>query len=71
MSVLVRVKEVAGSWSYTVIPDGEVVGAYGWADSEGEAWQRVSELTGQRLACSHGGTRCAAVDCPNPGIGED
>jgi|694.fasta_scaffold33635_20 hypothetical protein len=71
MSVLVRVKEVAGSWSYTVIPDGQVVGAYGWADSEAEAWGRVVEMTGQTgLACSHEGTRCAAIGCPNPGRGE-
>ena len=47
MSVLVRVKEVAGSWSYTVIPDGQVVGSYGWADSEAEAWERVAEMTGE------------------------
>lgn len=43
----VTVREFAGSWSYTVIPDGELVGTYGWADSEAEAWQRVAALTGE------------------------
>lgn len=43
----VRVRQVAGSWSYTVIPDGELVGTYGWADSEAEAWQRVAALRGE------------------------
>jgi hypothetical protein len=45
MAGMVKVREVAGSWSYTVIPDGQVVGAYGWADSEAEAWERVAEMT--------------------------
>ena len=44
---MVKVKEVAGSWSYTVIPDGALAGTYGWADSEAEAWQRVAALTGE------------------------
>ena len=43
----VKVKELAGSWSYTVIPEGATVGAYGWADSEAEAWQQVAALTGE------------------------
>ena len=43
----VKVKEFAGSWSYTVIPDGALVGTYGWADSEAEAWQRVAALRGE------------------------
>lgn len=47
MAALVKVLEVAGSWSYTVIPDGQVVGAYGWAESEAEAWERVAEMTGE------------------------
>ncbi len=45
MSDTVTVREFAGSWSYTVIPDGATVGTYGWADSETEAWQRVAALT--------------------------
>lgn len=44
MSDTVKVRQVAGSWSYTVIPDGATVGTYGWADSESEAWQRVAAL---------------------------
>ena len=44
---MVTVREVAGSWSYTVIHDGDLVGAYGWADSETEAWQRVAALRGE------------------------
>lgn len=44
---MVEVREVAGSWSYTVIPDGALVGTYGWADSEDEAWQQVAALTGE------------------------
>ena len=47
MSDTVTVKEIAGSWSYTVIPDGATVGTYGWADSEAEAWQRVAALRGE------------------------
>ena len=43
----VKVKELAGSWSYTVVPEGATVGAYGWADSEAEAWQQVAALTGE------------------------
>lgn len=43
----VKVQEVAGSWSYTVIPDGALVGTCGWADSEAEAWQRVAALRGE------------------------
>ena len=43
----VKVKEFAGSWSYTVVPEGATVGAYGWADSEAEAWQQVAALTGE------------------------
>ena len=47
MADMVTVREFAGSWSYTVIPDGELVGTYGWADSEAEAWQQVAALTGE------------------------
>jgi hypothetical protein len=47
MAGLVKVREVAGSWSYTVIPDGQVVGAYGWAESEADAWAQVSALLGE------------------------
>lgn len=47
MADTVKVREVAGSCSYTVIPDGALVGAYGWADSEAEAWQQVAALTGE------------------------
>jgi hypothetical protein len=47
MSDMVKVREIAGSWSYTVIPDGAVVGTYGWADSEDEAWRLVAALTGE------------------------
>ena len=43
----VKAKEFAGSWSYTVVPEGATVGAYGWADSEAEAWQQVAALTGE------------------------
>jgi len=49
MAGMVKVREVAGSWSYTVIPDGQVVGAYGWADSEDEAWHHVAELLGEPM----------------------
>ena len=66
MAGLVQVREVAGSWSYTVIPDGQVVGAYGWADSEAEAWERVGEALGCDCPChdpaprdaSHGPAAC-------------
>jgi hypothetical protein len=47
MAELVTVREFAGSWSYTVVPEGATVGAYGWADSEAEAWQRVAALRGE------------------------
>ena len=47
MAEMVKVREVAGSWSYTVVPEGATVGAYGWADSEDEAWQRVAALKGE------------------------
>ena len=43
----VKVKEFAGSWSYTVIPEGATVGAYGSSDSEPEACQQVAALTGE------------------------
>lgn len=47
MADMVTVREFAGSWSYTVVPEGATVGAYGWADSEAEAWQRVAALRGE------------------------
>lgn len=47
MADTVTVKEIAGAWSYTVIPDGATVGSFGWADSEAEAWQRVAALRGE------------------------